>query len=789
MSAAFRLRTLSGALLAARPMVSTPVLFLSLLSLAGAPIAPAEAKAARHLDVRAMLQFAEVGDPVSLGWRDYRPQIASFAPDGRNVAIVVRNGAPVDGTVNAKLLIYDVEDVMKSQKQLPPLVAAEFSSRSNQQPLASVRWLDDGLLQFAATGDGSTTQIYNLSLKSGQVRRLTDVKFDMLAFGSSASGDQIVAISRGPAAVSPENDPECISFGCRVSGRRLADALAGARSWHTFASKVTYYDLQADLRREVDAPSERAEVDRCFADTLPGGVSPDGRYALQICSVTQWPSWWTRYTVDSEFVRSLLAKNYIYLRQYYLLDLKSGTSRPLNSTPALPVMRADPIWIDGGRHLILPGAVLPLNAHTALPDRNQQLGAMIVDPATGSTKLAFALDPAIVHRIVEARWSERDQILVIDAVNREGEALDPIAWRRAGEKWERVGPSKISNPSKHYTIYLEQSINSVPVVYLQNAKGVRRALLAPNEWLEDYRLGLVQAISWTGKGSSQWKGHLYLPPDYKLGKKYPLVILTHGLREGVFSLWGYARNFAAQPLASRGIVVLQLDETGLRGVTTTREEWPRSQEGFESAIDELDKRGLIDRSRVGLVGWSRTVNHVNYMMTHSDYPIKATILADGNDFGWWTYLNRGVHQEIELNFGAEPFGSGLGNMLNLSPTFSLDRWRTPTLIWTSQNAISSWDIFAGLRRLKKPVEYWVLPDADHDIFMMTQRSRLNQQMVDWFAFWLGDEEREHLNGLPGETKGSLLEQYIRWNDLRAQQNEVLKTSRPPRLEWSSRAAK
>jgi dienelactone hydrolase len=47
--------------------------------------------------------------------------------------------------------------------------------------------------------------------------------------------------------------------------------------------------------------------------------------------------------------------------------------------------------------------------------------------------------------------------------------------------------------------------------------------------------------------------------------------------------------------------VLQVEES-LRDVLGTPAEWTRVRTGYEAAVDYLDRRGLVDRQRVGIVG-------------------------------------------------------------------------------------------------------------------------------------------------------------------------------------------
>ena len=96
--------------------------------------------------------------------------------------------------------------------------------------------------------------------------------------------------------------------------------------------------------------------------------------------------------------------------------------------------------------------------------------------------------------------------------------------------------------------------------------------------------------------------------------------------------------FSAQALAGRGFFVLQIRElTDAQAldlhVWNTLNEATVAMSVYESAIDHLDHRGLIDRNRVGITGFSRSLWYVTYTLTHSRHRFAAAALADGVDFG------------------------------------------------------------------------------------------------------------------------------------------------------------
>jgi predicted peptidase len=78
-------------------------------------------------------------------------------------------------------------------------------------------------------------------------------------------------------------------------------------------------------------------------------------------------------------------------------------------------------------------------------------------------------------------------------------------------------------------------------------------------------------------------------------------------------------------LASKGIVVLQMNDIFWDSLET-HQETERAMSAYENAIEYLDQKCIIDRSRVGFVGFSRTCMYVKYALTHSTQHFAAAIL-------------------------------------------------------------------------------------------------------------------------------------------------------------------
>src|ERR1700736_638218 len=93
---------------------------------------------------------------------------------------------------------------------------------------------------------------------------------------------------------------------------------------------------------------------------------------------------------------------------------------------------------------------------------------------------------------------------------------------------------------------------------------------------------------------------------------------------------------AARALASAGIMVLQV---GGRFDHIDQLEEPRDNNlAYDSAIEALSADGLVDSTRVGIVGFSRTCWYVETALEDKPHQFAAATIADGVDFGYMQYM-------------------------------------------------------------------------------------------------------------------------------------------------------
>ncbi len=376
-------------------------------------------------------------------------------------------------------------------------------------------------------------------------------------------------------------------------------------------------------------------------------------------------------------------------------------------------------------------------------------------------------------------WNTKSNLLLLQARSFGDTDRPAVVYQKNGTVWERVETRKLSASQRGpIDVVLAEDMNTPPKIFAVDPQTGQKALVLDlNPQFGELRLGKVEAVTWKATDGREVEGGLYYPPGYVRGQRYPLVIQSHGFTRERFWVDGpWSTAFAAQPLANRGFVVLQvgpaknLDEES-RFVLTPNEPI-RWMSGVEGAIDYLDRIGLIDSARVGIIGFSRTCFYVQYALTHSVFHFAAALVADGIDGGYVQYIvYANANPELAAEFDAinsgPPFGDGLSSWLKLAPGFSLNTVKTPLRIEANSRStlLGEWEWFSGLSRLHKPVELIYLPEGTHILEKPWERITSQQGSVDWFCFWLKGEED------PDPAKA---ERYARWRELRKQHEENMK---------------
>jgi len=372
--------------------------------------------------------------------------------------------------------------------------------------------------------------------------------------------------------------------------------------------------------------------------------------------------------------------------------------------------------------------------------------------------------------------SGNNGLVTVQHRNERGAATDVTFVRSGNGTWSpSTAAVKSASVDRSIDVAVLQDLNDSPVLVATDRRTTKsRIIWDPNPQLRDIEMAKVSVFQWRDTTGREWLGGLYKPPDYVQGKRYPLVIQTHGFDDQQFRPYGsFPTAFAAQELAAAGFLVLQVRDCPIRA---TPEEGPCQVAGYEAAVEQLSADDLVDPDRVGIIGFSRTCYYVLEALTTSNVRFQAASITDGVNEGYLQYILtvdldsiNSIARDGDTVIGARPFGTGLKQWLRRSPEFNMDKVTTPLLVVSlgRYSVLEMWEPYAALRYLNRPVDLIVLNSDEHVLTNPAIRLASQGGTVDWFRFWLKGEED------PDPNKA---EQYARWRELRKLQEQNEKKS-------------
>lgn len=693
-------------------------------------------------------------------------RVGVFAPNGAQFVVVVRRGNLEDNTNEYSVLLFQTKDAFNNPK---PEVLLTMSSSSNHQAIENVRWLSDNkTVAFLGESADEMPEVYSLNTETKHLEKLTQQSTRIVAYDVSSNGESIVY----------EALPQRRNGSTSQATRRDGVVISTQNPYDLFldesngGQEIDRADKNLFVQHAKGAASRISVADQ-LSEILPLSVSPDGRYAIVESYAADIPPYWSAY-------RDSLLHPYIIeakkqgqrsnVTHYLLLNMSSGEIGPLLDAPISWFNNAL-VWAKDGKSVILSGTYLPLAVADPTERERREKHSFVVEIKLPAKSIISITDQAV--RV--SGWNQTTGTLVLEPEDSKNAA--PAIYKNTGSSWISVpGTIDTYHDSLPVRVSLEEDCNTPPKIFVTSIESHRRAVLIDlNPQFSQMTFGKVEAVVWKATDGHDVAGGLYLPPDFKQGKRYPLVIQTHGFQKDRFWIDGpWSSAFAAQPLAARDIVVLQVgspvDPSENRKVRNTPSEAPSQMAAYEGAIDYLDSRGLIDRTRVGIIGFSRTVSYVAYTLTHSRYQFAAATFADGFDAGYVNFMLSGGLDYPAVN-GGLPFGSALATWMQNSPGFNLDKIRSPVRLeyYGWGGFLGGWQSFSGLSLLKKPVDFVWLPYGTHLLVKPWERLVSQQGNVDWFDFWL--------NGTADPAPSKKTE-YDRWNKLRQMQGEPAKTVTP-----------
>lgn len=712
----------------------------------------------------------------------------SLSPDGRRWVARLVSGDVAGNGVWMEMRAGERGSL--EQATNPRSIARLFSSGlgagggrvgANQDTISAtnrLRWLDNESVALLWSDAQGHRQVLRVNVRSAEVRALTTHPTGILNF--DVAGDGTVMFSamvpappselarqlREGFVIEPTTDALSILDGQVNTGSYID------RLWRT------QWFVQ---RPREPAPRPIVIARRTYSPNQLERVwlSPRGRWAVVNAVAPVVSAQWDVYQ-NADLARRLgfaRADPYSMLgrlvHQLWVVDMKTGDSHALWSVPTESEMPRC-AWSPDGDQILIAPTLLPPQDGDARGRRGT--AAAIVERASGR-HVVLPIDLQDQY-VTDVHWLTGDRIAL--EVGPQG-LPGRVEFQRRTGVWRRVEPAV--SAATGVRLEIREGLDTPPVLVAVDAASGRQAtVIDPNPQLTTgFDLGRAERIGGVVDDTLKWQGLLFLPPNYDRRRRYPLVIQSvYGSPVAEeFTLYGFLQGYGLGPslippypgrlLAQHDVLVLQLNIAGEAGSGTPLEAQNRAR-AFEHAAQQLVSSGQVDSLRVGLIGFSRNGFYVEYALAHSGFPYAAAIAVDHwqPDYVTQTLLGYGAAGS-EVNGGA-PFGATLAEWLKATPGFNAERIRTPLLQIEQSSALVGvvlrWELFERLRYLNKPVELWVIPNASlgvHNTQNPEQLIAIQSRVIEWFRFWLTDEE---------SIDRAQQTQYARWRRLRLLQSRT-----------------
>ncbi|MBE1554998.1 S9 family peptidase [Sporosarcina limicola] len=279
------------------------------------------------------------------------------------------------------------------------------------------------------------------------------------------------------------------------------------------------------------------------------------------------------------------------------------------------------------------------------------------------------------------------------------------------------------------------------------ATGERETLTSFNKtYLEEVELVEPEAIVY--KGAKEWDVHGWLmkPAGYEEGQKYPLIVEIHG---GPHAMFANTFFHEMQLLAAQGYGVLYVNPRGSHGYSQEFVDAVRGDYGggdYEDIMTGLDaviaENDWIDTGRLGVTGGSYGGFMTNWIVGHSNR-FKAAV-TQRSISNWISFF--GV-SDIGYYFSDWQIGADMTDVDKLwehSPLKYAKNVETPLLILHSEKDFrcpieQAEQLYITLKSMGKETEFVRFPDADHNLSRTgTPNLRVARldEITGWFAKYL-----------------------------------------------------
>lgn len=374
---------------------------------------------------------------------------------------------------------------------------------------------------------------------------------------------------------------------------------------------------------------------------------------------------------------------------------------------------------------------------------------LFIVPADGSSKPQAPLEDW-PYEVYFAQWSA-DGRFVFMMVNM-GHQIQLWQYEPVSGQRTQLTQGQHSIGQWHYQPQADQHVMAVStmdnpgdIFKLQNSQ-LQQITHHYSYLPQEFHLPRQEVITWKGADGVTIEGLIYYPHDYQPGRRYPLIVQTHG-GPASSDRYGFSRSFTRYNavLTGHGYVVLQ---PNYRGSTGYGDDFMRDMVGgyfkqshrdVMAGVDYLIDQGIADPDRMVKMGWSAGGHMTNKIITFT-HRFKAASSGAGAVNWIGMYAQSDIRTYRTPWFGGSPWqkDAPIETYWEHSPLKDISKVTTPTLVIVGESdprvpLPQSVELYRALRSLNVPTHLYVAPREPHGWRELRHQLYKMNVELGWFA--------------------------------------------------------
>lgn len=305
--------------------------------------------------------------------------------------------------------------------------------------------------------------------------------------------------------------------------------------------------------------------------------------------------------------------------------------------------------------------------------------------------------------------------------------------------------ASITRDGNHST-YNKAITNETFEIYLDDEK-----ITNENSFFNGRLKSNREIISWQSSDGLEIEGVLSTPVEFGANKKYPLLVVIHGGPAWAsFPIFSdcFNEKYPIEQFIDKGFIVLEPNYRGSSGYgneflkANYRKQGLADYDDVISGVDKLVDQGIVDKDRVGVMGWSNGGYISAFCATFSSR-FKA-ISVGGGITNWSThYVNTDIPYFIRMHLGNTPWNDP-DLYRKTSPMTYIKSACTPTLIQHGEKdaripITNAYELHQGLKDMEVDTELIIFKGMAYSSDQPGVHVAIMKQNLMWFSHYIFGE--------------------------------------------------